>query len=105
MGHGKMMAAAEPFLSGAVSKTVNMPETSTVEDIEHIYFEAWKLGLKAIAIYRDNCKRSQTLSTSKAQADNDGKARGTDAATGMQLPSRALLDRGLTADEALAAIT
>ena len=59
--HVKMMAATQPFLSGAISKTVNMPGDSTVEDIEKIYFDAWKLGLKSIAIYRDGCKRSQPL--------------------------------------------
>ena len=64
IGHIRMMAACQPFLSGAISKTVNMPESATVEEIEQIYMEAWKLGLKAIAIYRDNCKGSQPLSTS-----------------------------------------
>jgi ribonucleoside-diphosphate reductase alpha chain len=61
-GHVKMMAAAQPFLSGAISKTINMPEESTVEDIMDAYIESWKLGLKAVAIYRDNSKRSQPLS-------------------------------------------
>jgi ribonucleoside-diphosphate reductase alpha chain len=61
-GHLRMMAAAQPFLSGAISKTVNMPEESTVEDIMEAYTESWKLGLKAVAIYRDNSKRSQPLS-------------------------------------------
>ena len=61
-GHLKMMAAAQPFLSGAISKTINMPEESTVEDIMQAYTESWKLGLKAVAIYRDNSKRSQPLS-------------------------------------------
>src|SRR2546425_5104295 len=60
-GHVKMMAAAQPFLSGAISKTINMPEESTVEDIMNSYIESWKLGLKAVAIYRDNSKRSQPL--------------------------------------------
>jgi len=60
-GHLKMMAAAQPFLSGAISKTINMPEGSTIEDIMKAYVEAWKLGLKAVAIYRDNSKRSQPL--------------------------------------------
>ncbi|USN51968.1 MAG: vitamin B12-dependent ribonucleotide reductase [Myxococcales bacterium] len=64
MAHVKMMAAVQPFLSGAISKTVNMPQESTVEDVEHIHFEAWKRGLKALAIYRDGCKRSQPLSVS-----------------------------------------
>ncbi len=61
-GHLRMMAAAQPFLSGAISKTINMPEESTVEDIANAYIESWKLGLKAVAIYRDNSKRSQPLS-------------------------------------------
>src|SRR5205823_5918577 len=65
MGHVRMMAAVQPHLSGAISKTVNMPENATVEDIEKIYFEGWKLGLKALAIYRDNCKVGQPLSASK----------------------------------------
>ncbi len=65
MGHVKMMAAAQPFLSGAISKTVNMPHDTTIEEIEKTYIEAWRMGLKAIAIYRDGCKRSQPLSTGK----------------------------------------
>lgn len=63
--HIKMMAAAQPFLSGAISKTVNMPSTTTVDDIEKAYFEGWRLGLKALAIYRDGSKQSQPLSTTK----------------------------------------
>ena len=63
-GHLRMMAAAQPFLSGAISKTINMPEESTVEDIMQAYIESWKYGLKAVAIYRDNSKRSQPLSAS-----------------------------------------
>jgi ribonucleoside-diphosphate reductase alpha chain len=62
-GHIKMMAAVQPFISGAISKTINMPNEATVEEIEQAYYEAWKLGLKAVAIYRDGCKRSQPLST------------------------------------------
>jgi ribonucleoside-diphosphate reductase alpha chain len=62
MGHVRMIAAVQPALSGSVSKTVNMPESATVEDVEKIYFEGWKLGLKALAIYRDNCKVGQPLS-------------------------------------------
>ena len=62
-GHLKMMAAAQPFLSGAISKTVNLPNEATVKDIEDIYFNAWKIGLKAIALYRDGCKMSQPLNT------------------------------------------
>ena len=65
MGHIKMMGATQPFLSGAISKTVNMPNDATVEDIEMAYLESWKAGLKAVAVYRDGCKRSQPLNTSK----------------------------------------
>lgn len=65
MAHVLMMAAVQPFLSGAISKTVNLPSTASVEDIENIYFEGWRLGLKAVAVYRDGCKMSQPLSTSK----------------------------------------
>ena len=72
MGHVRMMAAAQPFLSGAISKTVNMPESATVEEVEDIYFQCWKLGLKALAVYRDNCKVGQPLS--------DAKAKGADSA-------------------------
>ena len=71
MGHVRMMSACQPFLSGAISKTVNMPESATVEEVEEIYFEAWKMGVKALAIYRDNCKVGQPLS--------DGKAKKADA--------------------------
>ncbi|HEX6519846.1 MAG TPA: vitamin B12-dependent ribonucleotide reductase [Streptosporangiaceae bacterium] len=69
MGHVRMMAAVQPHLSGAISKTVNMPESATVEDIERIYFEGWKLGLKALAIYRDNCKVGQPLSDARKKAE------------------------------------
>ncbi len=69
MGHLKMMAAAQPFLSGAISKTVNLPEDATVEDVEKAYVEAWRMGLKAVAIYRDGCKRTQPLSTSSGVAE------------------------------------
>ena len=65
MGHVKMMAAAQPFISGAISKTVNLPEEATVEDVEQLHLDAWKLGVKAIAIYRDNCKVAQPLSVTK----------------------------------------
>jgi ribonucleoside-diphosphate reductase alpha chain len=67
MGHVRMMAAVQPFLSGAISKTVNMPETATIEEVEEIYFQGWKTGLKALAIYRDNCKVGQPLSDAKAK--------------------------------------
>ncbi|HEY8789404.1 MAG TPA: vitamin B12-dependent ribonucleotide reductase [Actinopolymorphaceae bacterium] len=67
MGHIRMMAAAQPFLSGAISKTVNLPETATVEEIADVYLQGWKLGLKALAVYRDNCKVGQPLSDAKAK--------------------------------------
>jgi ribonucleoside-diphosphate reductase alpha chain len=66
MGHVRMMAAVQPFISGAISKTVNMPESATVEEVSEIYFQGWKLGIKALAIYRDNCKVGQPLSDGKA---------------------------------------
>ena len=65
LGHVKMMAAVQPFLSGAISKTVNMPEEATVEDVEQLHIDAWEMGLKAVAIYRDNCKVAQPLSMAK----------------------------------------
>jgi ribonucleoside-diphosphate reductase alpha chain len=83
-GHLKMMAAAQPFLSGAISKTINMPEESTVEDIMQAYIESWKLGLKAVAIYRDNSKRSQPLMAA-------GKKEEKSAATAKSAPISAAL--------------
>ena len=91
MGHIRMMAACQPFISGAISKTVNLPESATVEDIADAYMQSWELGLKAVAIYRENSKRSQPLSTKKggntagataelaegAAASGDGAASGT----------------------------
>jgi ribonucleoside-diphosphate reductase alpha chain len=65
MGHVRMMAATQPFLSGAISKTVNLPENATIDDIADVYFQGWKLGLKALAVYRDNCKVGQPLSAGK----------------------------------------
>ena len=62
MGHVKMMGAVQPFISGAISKTVNLPEETTVAEISQLWIEAWQLGVKAIAIYRDNCKVAQPLS-------------------------------------------
>jgi len=70
MGHVRMMAAVQPFLSGAISKTVNMPETATIEEVKEIYFQGWKYGLKALAIYRDNCKVGQPLSDAKAKVED-----------------------------------
>jgi ribonucleoside-diphosphate reductase alpha chain len=72
MGHVRMMAAAQPFISGAISKTVNLPESATVEEVEQVYVEGWKLGLKALAIYRDNCKVGQPLSADKKVTTDTG---------------------------------
>ena len=74
MGHIKMMGAVQPFLSGAISKTVNLPQTATVEDIADAYLQAWRLGVKALAIYRDGSKTAQALRTD-AQAGADGRGR------------------------------
>ncbi|HMS50144.1 MAG TPA: vitamin B12-dependent ribonucleotide reductase [Candidatus Saccharibacteria bacterium] len=71
LGHVKMMSAVQPFLSGAISKTVNMPEEATVEDVEQLHIDAWKMGLKAVAIYRDNCKVAQPLSMAKKEGKAD----------------------------------
>ena len=71
MGHVRMMAAVQPFLSGAISKTVNLPESATVEDIADVYRQGWKLGLKALAVYRDNCKVGQPLSDGKKAEDKE----------------------------------
>ncbi len=83
MGHVRMMAAAQPFLSGAISKTVNLPEDATIKDIEDVYVASWKLGLKALAIYRDGCKRSQPLSTAKKAST---AASGSESARGEAAP-------------------
>ncbi|MBM3722049.1 MAG: vitamin B12-dependent ribonucleotide reductase [Actinobacteria bacterium] len=87
MGHVRMMAACQPFLSGAISKTVNLPENATIEEVEEVYYEGWKLGLKAIAIYRDNCKVGQPLSDAKATKKEDSaEAAAPSPATRKRLP-------------------
>lgn len=87
LGHVKMMAAVQPFLSGAISKTVNMPEEATVEDIEQIHIDSWKMGLKAVAIYRDNCKVAQPLSMAKKDGDKaDAPAATTNLAGAVAVP-------------------
>jgi ribonucleoside-diphosphate reductase alpha chain len=91
MGHVRMMAAVQPFLSGAISKTVNMPETATIEEIAEVYFQGWKLGLKALAIYRDNCKVGQPLSDAKAKTET--KEEKTAAPSGMSHPVRKRLPK------------
>ena len=79
-GHVRMMGAVQPFISGAISKTVNMPEDASVEDVEQLHIDAWKLGLKAVAIYRDNCKVAQPLSTVKKEAEKAGASDAAEAA-------------------------
>jgi len=85
-GHLKMMGATQPFLSGAISKTVNLPHEATIEDIAQTYMEAWKLGIKAVAIYRDGCKRAQPLSTKKSSDGADGTV-GQGVSAQLQLPT------------------
>jgi ribonucleoside-diphosphate reductase alpha chain len=92
MGHIRMMSAAQPFLSGAISKTVNLPTDCTVEDIEDAYLQAWKLGLKAIAVYRDGCKRTQPLSTNLAQATTNGQAAAADPLEALSAEERKLVE-------------
>ncbi len=84
MGHVRMMSAIQPFISGAISKTVNMPEAATVEDVEEIYFQGWKMGLKALAIYRDNCKVGQPLSAVNSSA---AKKKAADEAAAAEAPA------------------
>ena len=72
LGHVRMMGAVQPFISGAISKTVNMPEDATIDDVEELHLQAWRLGIKAVAIYRDNCKVGQPLSTAKK--DGEGQS-------------------------------
>ena len=86
MGHVRMMAATQPFLSGAISKTVNLPESATIEEIEDVYMQSWKLGLKATAIYRDNCKVGQPLSDGKSDSSKKDQGR---AAASMEADSAA----------------
>jgi len=80
LGHVKMMGAIQPFISGAISKTVNMPEDATIEDVENLHMDAWKLGIKAVAIYRDNCKVGQPLSTAKKDGESSSSVVATDSA-------------------------
>jgi len=100
MGHIRMMAAVQPFISGAVSKTVNLPESVKVEEVEHAYYQGWKLGLKALAIYRDNCKVGQPLSATKPTKPSIGTAGGSAAGQGGSGPlaSAGGGDRRIVAD-------
>ncbi len=93
MGHVRMMAAIQPFISGAISKTVNMPESASVEDVAEIYTQGWKLGLKALAIYRDNCKVGQPLSVAKSKNAEATAAVPAPAETGTLRPIRRRLPK------------
>ncbi len=94
LGHVKMMAAVQPFISGAISKTVNMPEEVTVEDVEQLHIDAWKLGVKAIAIYRDNCKVAQPLSMAKKGDKTDAEAaEDAAAAAAMLVPVTEIIEK------------
>lgn len=94
MGHVKMMSAVQPFLSGAISKTVNMPEEATVEEIEELHMQSWKLGLKAVAIYRDNCKVAQPLSMTK-KAGSEKAAPKVEALSTQPVAARSAVRRSL----------
>jgi len=88
-GHIRMMGAVQPFISGAISKTVNMPEDVTVEDVEQLHIDAWRLGIKAVAIYRDNCKVAQPLSTTKKEGAAEVVEGGDTAPAGSEAEARA----------------
>ena len=94
MGHVRMMAATQPFLSGAISKTVNLPETATVAEIEDIYLQSWKLGLKATAVYRDNCKVGQPLADAKAKGADKAVAAKGSAASSVVEPASSVVEPG-----------
>ena len=93
MGHVRMMAAVQPFLSGAISKTVNMPETATKDEIADVYFQGWKMGLKALAIYRDNCKVGQPLSDAKAKTEEKKAPEASVVTPGLSRPVRKRLPK------------
>jgi ribonucleoside-diphosphate reductase alpha chain len=88
LGHIRMMGAVQPFISGAISKTINVPESATVEDIEEAYIQAWKLGLKAVAVYRDGCKKTQPLNTAKPVATRTEPQMIATAGAGKPEPTR-----------------
>lgn len=88
MGHLKMMAAVQPFLSGAISKTINLPNEATLEDVSDVYMQGWELGLKAVALYRDGCKMSQPLSSNTSKADDKGELQDNASAEIEPMPLR-----------------
>ena len=89
MGHIKMIGATQPIISGAISKTINVPTDATTDDIEQAYVDAWRLGTKAVSIYRDGSKRTQPLNTSRAvtSADDAGAAQATQVPARRRLPA------------------
>jgi ribonucleoside-diphosphate reductase alpha chain len=97
MGHLKMMAAAQPFISGAISKTVNLPNAASVDDISEAFIQAWKLGLKAVAVYRDGCKQSQPLSAAGSKTANSTKDDAARNAAAMALANATAEDENLEA--------
>ena len=107
MGHVRMMAAVQPFISGAISKTVNLPEDSTIEDVTETYMSSWKLGLKAVAIYRDGSKRVQPLSTGKGKDREDKEAQAVAAppAAVSPVPGKEASAKGQAASAAVAPST
>jgi ribonucleoside-diphosphate reductase alpha chain len=98
MSHVRMMAATQPFLSGAISKTVNLPNEASVEDIAKVYEEGWRLGLKAVALYRDGCKASQPLSTSSKESKDDAKEAKDKAAAKASDPPLAPIPQGVAGE-------
>ncbi len=108
LGHVRMMGAVQPFISGAISKTVNMPEDVTVEDVEQLHIDAWKMGIKAVAIYRDNCKVAQPLSTTRnddADADAAGAGVGRRGPCSVADPGIADLEAALVHEQSRTADT
>ena len=102
LGHVRMMGAVQPFISGAISKTVNLPEDVTVEDVEQLHIDAWRMGIKAVAIYRDNCKVAQPLSTTKKAGAEDDATAVAPAASEAEAHARELTEKVANLEAALA---
>jgi len=101
LGHVKMMSAVQPFLSGAISKTINMPEEATVEDVEQLHIDSWKMGLKAVAIYRDNCKVAQPLSMAKKEEERREEPVAKEATTPVAVAVAEALDNRIVVKGAI----
>ena len=102
LGHVRMMGAVQPFISGAISKTVNLPEDVTVEDVEQLHIDAWRMGIKAVAIYRDNCKVAQPLSTTKKAGADDRRVEDVPAGSEAEAHARELNEKIAGLEAALA---